>query len=197
MSATVTPFSGPLLDLLGAPRVSPASRSLRASSPHGLPASPPRTRRAKAPERGGGRAEGCCFGRQGWEDWLFGSRGVYQREENRKLAAARSLSPPREPVAVSGQWDPASAQSAERSPRARGHGGAALGCGSRLGAQRGWARREPGRLRSPAVEPPLLPGCPPLGREAGAAEPRRAGRERAHLYWSNLAYTAHSAGLLS
>lgn len=42
----------------------------------------------------------------------------------------------------------------------------------------------------------LLPRRSPLGREAAPREPRRPGRERAHPYWSNLAYTAHSAGLL-
>lgn len=72
----------------------------------------------------------------------------------------------------------------------------------RWGAGAGWEHREGGRGGSRAARAlrrsnPLLPRRSPLGREAGAAEPRRPGGERAHLYWSNLAYTAHSAGLLS
>lgn len=150
--------------LLGAPRVSPASPSLRASSPLGLPASSPRARRAKAPERGGGRVEGYCSGRQGWEEWLFGSRGVDQREENRKLAAVSS--PP-------GACRSLGPVGPTFGPKRRAQAPGLAGTEARgRGAGAGWEHREGGR--SAAVEPP--PPAPfavgPGGRRRGASETR-------------------------
>lgn len=191
-SSTVTLFSGPLLECSpdNTP-VSPDSQSLRASRHRGLPASPPYSRLATAPLAGWG---GC-----GWQkEWPFGSRGVDQQEKNRKLAPLGGL-----PSGSLTQTPASGTRLRPKAPNARpgvrGRGGAALECGRLPGALGGWALRAPGGPRSPGVKtrsPRARAGARSDSR-VGAGESRRSGRKHAHLYWSNLAYTAHSAGLLS
>ena len=187
-SSNVTLFSGPLLEFFpeNTP-VSPDSQSLRASSPRGLPASPPCPRLATAPGGWG----------WGWQkEWPFGSRGVDQREKNRKLAPLGGLpsgSLPQSPT--SGTRLRPKAPNAR--PRVCGRGGAAPGCGKRPGALGGWALRAPGGPRSPGVKTRSPRARARSDSRVGSGESRRSGRKHAHLYWSNLAYTAHSAGLLS
>lgn len=140
----------------------------------GATGGPPTPRRGGLGERLRRRARQCSWGPE---------KAVRRHEEDKTLCgravasapgACRSLRP--------GGDDPRLAQSAEPRASRRSAGGAGKADERRARSGQTPSSAAPS---DPSSDPDPAPGL------------LRPGLGRAHLYWSNLAYTAHSAGSLS
>lgn len=186
VSSTFSPFSGWLMSL------SPGSTPvLPQGGGKGRPCVCPGPRVSSHLRVGGERS----LQRAG-DERRCGGGETDRRNQNRK-ACSRAVASPRgarctlRPAAIKATRIHLRAKARSAGPAARGRGGAAPRGVKGSGAAGGWAQRRPRSLGRTPPQRPLL------GGKVGARGPRRAGLARAHLYWSNLAYTAHSAGSLS